>query len=158
MTNAELMPGWADRVAFHVAPWRSRGRRARIATRLESFYVHETELQRAMRYRLPGTGEARGVFVWDETHNDLNDRRWRDEGRSEILEWATQLRKLGFVGFLLSQHADNTDAALRRVCSFVVRLQNQKEQTRAFGLRVTPWPLFIAAWYPAHTSPSSARR
>jgi len=90
VTNIELMPGWAERVAFHVAPWRSRGRRARIATRLESFHVHETELQRAMRYRLPGTGEARGVFVWDETHNDLNNRRWRDQGRSEILEWATQ--------------------------------------------------------------------
>jgi hypothetical protein len=66
------------------------------------------------------------------------------------LEWATQLRKLGYVGYLLSQHADNTDAALRRVCSFLVRLQNQKEQTRMLGMRVSPWPLFIAAWYPAH--------
>jgi hypothetical protein len=150
VTNVELLPGWAERVARHFAPWRSRRARARIAAKLEGFYVYEPALAEAMRYRLPGRGEARGVFVWDETHNDLNNRRWRDEGRSEILEWATQLRKLGFVGFLLSQHADNTDAALRRVCSFVVRLQNQKEQTRAFGLRVTPWPLFIAAWYPAH--------
>jgi len=51
---------------------------------------------------------------------------------------------------LLSQHADNTDAALRRVCGFQVRLQDQKEQTRLLGLRVTPWPLFHAAWYPTN--------
>ena len=150
VTNVELLPGWSERVAWHVAAWRGRGKRARIAARLECFYVYETELEKAMRYRLPGRGEARGVFVWDETHNDLNNRAWRDEGRAPILEWATQLRKLGYVGFLLSQHADNTDAALRRVCGFQVRLQNQKEQTRLLGLRVTPWPLFLAAWYPTN--------
>jgi hypothetical protein len=150
VTNVELLPGWSERVAWRVARLRSKSKRARIAERLESFYIYETELEKAMRYRLPGRGEARGVFVWDETHNDLNNRSWRDEGRAPILEWATQLRKLGYVGFLLSQHADNTDAALRRVCGFQVRLQNQKEQTRLLGLRVTPWPLFLAAWYPTN--------
>jgi hypothetical protein len=150
ITNVELLPGWADRVARHFAWWRGRRARARIAAKLEGFYVYETELEPAMRYRLPGRGESRGVFVWDETHNDLNNRDWRDEGRGAILEWATQLRKLGFAGYLLSQHAENTDVALRRVCSYLVRLQNQREQTRLLGLRVTPWPLFLAAWYPAH--------
>jgi hypothetical protein len=153
VTNIELRPGWADRVARHYGWFRSRRARAAIARKLEGHYIYETDLHTAMRYRLPpGKGEGRGVFVWDETHNDLNNRRWRDEGRDAILEWATQLRKLGFVGFLLSQHADNTDAALRRVCSYMVRLQNQKEQTRLMGMRLTPWPLFIAAWYPAHLS------
>ena len=150
VTNVELLPGWSERVAWHIGTYRTKSKRARIAERLESFYVYETELETAMRYRLPGKGEARGVFVWDETHNDLNNRSWRDEGRAPILEWATQLRKLGYVGFLLSQHADNTDAALRRVCGFQVRLQNQKEQTRMLGLRVTPWPLFLACWYPTN--------
>lgn len=151
VTNIELLPGWAARVARHYGPHRSRASRSRIAAKLEGFYVYEPALFEAMRYRLPpGRGEGRGVFVWDETHNDLNNRRWKDEGRDAILEWATQLRKLGFVGFLLSQHADNTDAALRRICSFVVRLQNQKEQTRMLGMKVTPWPLFLASWYPTN--------
>jgi hypothetical protein len=151
VTNIELLPGWADRVAAHFARYRSKKARSQIARKLEGFYVYETALEEAMRYRLPpGRGEARGVFVWDETHNDLNNRRWRDEGRGDVLRWGTQLRKLGFAGFLLSQHADNTDAALRRICSFVVRLQNQREQTRALGIRVTPWPLFLAAWYPTN--------
>jgi len=98
VTNVEFLPGWSARVAWHVARFRSKGKRTRIAARLESFYIYEAELEKAIRYRLPGRGEARGVFVWDETHNDLNNRSWRDEGRAPILEWATQLRKLGYVG------------------------------------------------------------
>jgi hypothetical protein len=94
--------------------------------------------------------------VWDEGHNDLNNRSWRDDGRAAILEWGTQLRKLGFLGFLLSQHADNTDAALRRICNYRIRLQNQREATRVLGMRITPWPLFIASWYQTHAALPSA--
>lgn len=158
ITNVELTPGWEYRVARHVSPLADAAKRDRIARRLRGFYVYETELAEAMLYDVPGKGEARALFIWDEGHNDLNNRNWRERaakyaneaGADELLEWATQLRKLGFVGFLLSQHQDNTDAALRRVCNHVIRLQNQREQTRLLGLRVTPWPLFLAAWYPAH--------
>lgn len=151
VTNIELRPDWSARSAKHLLRFGSPARRARVAARLERLYIYEPTLADAMRYRLPGDGEGRGLFVWDEGHNDLNNRSWKQDGRAEILEWATQLRKLGFVGFLLSQHADNTDAALRRVCNFVIRLQNQREQTRILGLRATPWPLFLAAWMPTNT-------
>jgi hypothetical protein len=30
-------------------------------------------------------------------------------------------------------------------------MQNQKEQARLLGVRVSPWPLFLAAWYPTNT-------
>ena len=158
VTNVELVPGWSERLARRVTRF-SGGRftSPKVARKLESFYVYEPDMREAMKYRLPGDGEARGLIIWDETHNDLNNRNWRDEGRDEILRWGTQLRKLGFVGFLLSQHADNTDAALRRVCNFAVRLQNQREQTRLLGLRVTPWPLFLAYWYPAHVGIHGSR-
>jgi hypothetical protein len=150
VTNVELYDDAPERIAWHVCKT-SRRKRALVADKVRRFYVYETDLQEAMRYRLPvERGEARAVFVWDEGHNDLNNRSWRNQGRDEILQWATQLRKLGFVGYLLSQHADNTDAALRRVCNFAIRLQNQREQTRMLGIRVTPWPLFLAAWYAAH--------
>jgi len=159
VTNVELYDDWATRVAWHVGVgYKSMRKRTAIADRLRSYYVYETSLQQAMRYRLPGRGEARGVFVWDESHNDLNNRSWRDDGRQEVLEWGTQLRKLGFVGYLLSQHADNTDAALRRVCNYHVRLQNQREQTRMLGLRVTPWPLFLAVWLPTNTPLVSSQK
>jgi hypothetical protein len=150
VTNIELLPGWADRVARHYGRTASVKQRRRIADKCRAHYVYEQSLSDAMRYRLPGKGEARGCFMWDEGHNDLNNRSWKQDGRAEILEWATQLRKLGFVGYLLSQHADNTDAALRRVANAVVRLQNQREHTRVLGVRITPIPLFLACWYPTH--------
>jgi hypothetical protein len=157
VTNVRLTPGWSARVGRHFAP-HSKRRALAIAYAIERRYVYEGDLREAIRYRLPGKGESRGLFIWDEGHNDLNNRNWKERrdahstksGTDALLEWATQLRKLGYVGFLLSQHMDNTDAALRRVCNFQVRLQNQREQTRLLGLRVTPWPLFLALWYPAN--------
>jgi hypothetical protein len=158
VTNVELLPGAFDRIAFHVAPWQTRSSRAALAKKFAGFYVYEDELGEAMRYRLPaGREEGRGLFVWDEGHNDLNNRNWRDDGRQELLRWGTQLRKLGFTGYLLTQHGDNTDAALRRIANFHIRLQNQKEQTRLLGFRVSPWPLFLAYWYPAHIGLAGAR-
>jgi hypothetical protein len=152
VTNVELHEDAFERIALHVARFSAtKPMRAKYAARFRSLYVFETELAEAVKYRLPGKGEARGMFVWDEAHNDLNNRSWREDGRRELLTWATQLRKLGYVGYLLSQHADNTDAALRRVCNFQVRLQNQREQTRALGFRITPWPLFLAIWLPTNT-------
>ena len=56
VTNVELLPGWSERVVWHVARFRSKGKRERIAERLESFYVYETELETAMRY--PGSPAA----------------------------------------------------------------------------------------------------
>jgi hypothetical protein len=150
VTNVELRDGWQHQVALHVAPWKRPAARRPLAERFLSLYVHEVDLAEARRYRLPGKGEGRGVFIWDEGHNDLNNRKWKDDGRAELLTWATQLRKLGFVGYLLTQHQDNTDAALRRISNHQIRLQNQREQTRVLGMRVSPWPLFLAYWYPAH--------
>jgi hypothetical protein len=157
VTNVELHADAFDRIASHVQRFVPARRARGLSERLAAHYVYETDLTEARRYRLPGKGEARGIFCWDETHNDLNNRSWKDDGRAQTLEWATQLRKLGYVGFLLSQHTDNTDAALRRVCNFVVRLQNQREQTRVMGLRVTPLALFLACWYPSNT-PLNARQ
>lgn len=149
ITNQRLYPDAFDRMAFHNARTKSRARRARLAAAYESFYVYETDLREAMKYRIPGRGEGRALFTWDETHNDLNNRTYKDREQS-LLEWATQLRKLGFVGFLLSQHHMNTDAQLRRISNGIVMLVNQREQTRVLGLRVTPWPLFLGYWFPAH--------
>jgi hypothetical protein len=191
ITNVLLREDWARLVAKHASPLSYRlnfipldflgakYRRRKIF--YESLYIYETELERAMKYRVPGKKEGRAVFVWDEAHNDLNNREWNStkvvkgkgakkvertnlvtgettEGdvtekdvRSLILKWATQLRKLGFVGYLISQHGDNTDAALRRICNMEVRLRNQREQVRFLGLRICPIPFFLAMYLPANT-------
>jgi len=151
VTNVQLKDDWSQTVARHICRT-SRKKRQLLSDRLRQLYVYEPEVLEMSRFRLPGKGEARGLLVIDEGQNDLNNRDWKQVGRSEMLQFSTQLRKLGYSGFLLSQHADNTDVALRRVCNYVVRLQNQKEQTRVMGVRITPIPLFLAIWHPTHVA------
>jgi hypothetical protein len=151
ITNVKLRPGWAQRIARHTpqafgSPWAFK-KRVRL---YESLYVFETSLERATAYRVPGNKESRAVMVWDEAHNDMNNREWMQENNKYVIKWATQLRKLGFAAYLLSQHRDNTDAALRRIANFEVRLRNQREAVRVLGMKVSPIPFFLAIWYPAN--------
>jgi hypothetical protein len=146
---------------------------------LEGRYIYERSLRRAMRYRIPCAvcggdvrecghvgpeQEGRALIVWDETHNDLNNRDYQGHGvdreerdrerelRRRMVRWGTQLRKLGYVGFLLSQHHENTDAQLRRVCNHIVRLQNQRNSEGSMLAQLLPRRMtyFLVWWYPAH--------
>lgn len=166
VTNIRLIDGWEHVVASHYARTASKARKERIAERLRGFYLFVEELDHAFNLitstEIPGKGESRAKFYWDESQNDLNNRTWRGksaneqtrreeaEKRVDILEVATQFRKLGIEGYVLSQHTDNTDVAIRRACNWVIRMQNQREQTRMLGMRITPWPLFLAFWYPSN--------
>jgi hypothetical protein len=146
--SEQLPEGAFARIARHYCPTGSRRKIQRLAAAYESFYIYETDIGEAARYRLPGRGEARATLTWDESHNDLNNRTYKDRDQA-LLEWATQLRKLGFVGYLLSQHHLNTDAQLRRIANGVVALVNQREQHRILGLRIRILPpLFLAYWLP----------
>jgi hypothetical protein len=123
--------------------------------------------------------EGRAVFVWDESHNDLNNRDFEGVGSEDkvvfkgkrmserqrdkeikrmTIRWATQLRKLGFSGYLLSQHHENTDAQLRRVCNHIIRLQNQRNSEGGWIAKLLPkrWTLFLVYWYPAHLASGTA--
>lgn len=166
VTNIRLREGWEYKVANHVARTASKAKKERIAAKVKGYYLFVEELDHAFNLitgtEIPGTSEGRALFYWDESQNDLNNRTWRGksaddekrkaeaEKRVDILEVATQFRKLGIEGYVLSQHTDNTDVAIRRACNWVIRLQNQREQTRMLGMRVTPWPLFLAFWYPSN--------
>lgn len=185
VTNVRLLPGWAEKVVAQEWPRLKGDARAAAIRRLEGHYVYERELRTAMRYRVPCATcggdvrecghvgphqEGRAVFVWDESHNDLNNRDYqghgqdRDEREREkerrrlVVRWATQLRKLGFSGFLLSQHHENTDAQLRRVCNHIIRLQNQRNAGHVWIARLLPrrWTLFLVYWYPAHLADGTA--
>ncbi len=166
ITNVRLYEDFADRAALRMTRAAPHKRQV-LADKLRRFYIYETDLEEAIRYRVPGKGEARALMVWDEAHNDMNNRSYLKRGRKfetdtgdGLLEWATQLRKLGYEGILLSQSADNTDAQLRRICNYIVRLQNQRETTRLpllnTRIMVVP-PLFLAWWYMSNTPMSSQR-
>ena len=78
VTNIELVPDAPERIAQHYSRLSTSRKRQAIADKCRRYYVHETKLEEAIRYRLPGKGEARGVVMWDEGHNDLNNRSWRE--------------------------------------------------------------------------------
>lgn len=144
--------GWAEYVAYMARPfpWQ-RGARRAIVNNLRRYYLFVPDLEDAIRLRPPREHgrEAAGRWVWDELHNDLGNRTWNAEGREELVHRFTHYRKNGWAAFLLTQHPENTDKSVRRVANNVVMLRNQKERTRLLGMRVTPWPLFLAMWYPA---------
>ena len=184
VTNVRLLDGWEYELAKKNFPRdRSHDRREARAAWLRGHYIFERGLSTAMRYRLPCAfcggdasscghsgpqQEGRGVFVWDETHNDLNNRDYQGVGttsqernqsalyRRLILRWATQLRKLGYCGYLLSQHEENTDAQLRRVCNHIIKLQNQRHKGvgRVLPRRMT---MFLVYWYPSHLADGTTR-
>lgn len=139
--------GWDVRVARQVT--RDKAKQETIRRKLRSYYIYEPDFAKATRYYPEGEDESRALMMWDEAHNDLNNRTYRDRDQWQ-LTWATQLRKLGFEGVLLSQSAENTDAQLRRICNFLVKLQNQREKMRmpVIHTRMPFLPaLHLAAWY-----------
>jgi hypothetical protein len=184
VTNVRLLPGWEVDVRKKLFPRdKSPAKAAARERHLLGLYKYEPSLRQAMRYLIPcglcggdprecghsgPEQEGRAVFVWDESHNDLNNRDYAGHGvdksqrdlererRRLVLRWATQLRKLGYVGYLLSQHQENTDAQLRRVCNYIIRLQNQRH--RGIGVLLPRrLALFLVYWYPAHLADGTVR-
>jgi hypothetical protein len=153
ITNQRLYDDAFEKIARHYCRTGTDRKIQKLANVYRAHYIFTEDMQEARRFRVPGRDEARALFTWDEAHNDLNNRTYKEREQAQ-LEWATQLRKLGFVGFLLSQHHMNTDAQLRRISNGVVMLINQREQHRVLGMRITPWPLFLAYWYPTHVGGS----
>lgn len=158
VTNIPLYPDAFDRVARHYAWARSGAARRRFADDMQRRYVYTEDIREAFSKGVRARGKKfapLGRVIWDEAHNDVNNRTWRGgakqtaEQREEIIERGTQLRKLGMLCLLLSQHSENTDKALRRIANYHVLLYNQRERTRVFGVRVTPWPMFLAYWMQA---------
>lgn len=179
VTNVRLLPGWAERMVRH----ESLVRRLRVSKRelvrqYESLYVHTDVIGDVFRFDIPckacgalrdaetgkctnghPMGEGRALMVWDEAHNDLNNRSWQESSRQVLMKGATQLRKLGYVALLVTQHKDNTDAALRRVCGWRIRMVNLKEHARGpLGFTVIPVAFFIAGYYPANTEEEKGQK
>jgi hypothetical protein len=160
ITNVPLYPDALDRIARHVAPT-SRKKRRELAARLVDRYIYTEDLREALTHGVHEgarwRGEARARLGWDESYSELNAREWdggrgkSKDDRAELLEWVPMLRKLNVHGYLLAQHEETVDKNMRRICNYVVRLDNRRESARIMGLRVkcVP-PLFIAQYYQAN--------
>lgn len=174
VTNVPLVPGWEKLISRHNPKnyFRSKKHSHRD---LRERYHYVDSIDAAMKFRLLcircgseplecGHEQPDGlaVIIWDEAHNELSNRDWSGRGatkeaqeqdkqrRARIILWATQLRKLGYEGYLITQHYENVDVGLRRVAGWRIRMLNQRENVRFLGMRILPFPLFIARYYPAN--------
>ena len=178
VTNQPFLPGWSRVCAAHDHYNRARYGRAEVQRWYESRYLYTDRIGDLFRFDLPcqkcgaprrepggpsvcanghALREGRGLAVWDEAHNDLGNRSWQEQGREVLLKGATQLRKLGWSALLVTQSKENTDAGLRRVCGWRVRMTNLQKTTRLPIIKVSPFPrpFFIAAYYVANVPAES---
>lgn len=180
ITNVKLKPDAFRRIARHefVAPLLTGGFKRR-ARRLASRYVYVTDIEEAVAHRLPcrcpgvprggvcgnevhvPPREGDGLIAWDEGQDQLWNRDWNDpelkQQRKRLLKIMTRLRKMGYACLLASQNKDNTEKQLRNICTWEIRLVNQREMGRILGVRILPMPLFLAGYYAAQNAMPNAR-
>lgn len=157
VTNIRLYEDSFERIAWHVNKT-SKAKRRRVIEKLNERYRYTEDLEHALlhavdrKLRRPGIAIAR--LGWDESLAALNAREWAGgrgktmDHRNELFDRIPMLRKNGIAGFLLVQHENLIDVSARRICNWQIRLQNQRENTRIFGMRIKFLPpLFLAYWY-----------
>lgn len=147
-TNIRLLDDWVEKVCRHNPYWlasRSRSRRA-IEREVRTRYAYVPEIEALLSARLYGRGEGRGLMILDEAHNEINNREWAEQNQKVALRKLTLARKRGWHAYIISQHKDNTDAALRRIATIEVKCLNWQQLTRipVFGVSPLPFPIFLA--------------
>ncbi len=179
VTNFALEGDFAEQIAFR-APFRTltrpSGRRCLKAQQLALRHIYVKDLAELQRVRVreePPYGEwvtkHDGEVVWrvkegmvivilDEAHHWMNAREWSAENRKEILDFFALSRKNGMEVYVLTQHGDNVDAQVRRLCEDHIKLNNLKRSARFLGFRVIPFNLFIAITFSMHYPKEVARR
>lgn len=153
---------WADRAAFHVAPF-SRANRRKVRDSLLRRYIFVEDLETALWHGVPRhlrkPGRALARLSWDESLVELNSREWdggrgkSKDDRSQLFENIPMLRKLNVAAFLLVQHEELLDKNARRVCNWYIRSENQRETQRVLGLRIKALPpLYLHFWYQGNSA------
>lgn len=144
--------GWERPLLKHSPYYRfaskaeKRYQEAEIRTR----YLFERDFTKLLNLRLHGYGEARGVRVFDESQDSFNNRDWKDEYQKLLLRRFARARKRGWVDYIISQHAKNTDVAVRRISGQEIRVVNWRQHLRVpiVGTPLLPVPLFLAMGFP----------
>jgi len=151
VSNVRFVDGWESVLLGHHYAYRfaSRGTRAKMRREVSERFAYVPEVDRLLSARVHGRGERRGVMVFDEAHNQVNNRDWDKDGQKEALTNLTLARKRGWQVYVVSQHKDNTDAMVRRIATMEIRLVNWQQLTRVpiLGTNLLPFPVFLANAY-----------
>lgn len=108
-------------------------------------------------YTLPGTGEDRGLLVYDEGGLNLNKRTRRTrEKRDELrhdnelatMQFYINMRKRGWTCLILAHSAKHLDDQVQDLGGSIIRLRNfARVKLPIIGVGVTKNPRFLAIHY-----------
>lgn len=108
-------------------------------------------------YELPGSGEDRGLLVFDEGGLNLNRRtqRYRQKRAEHIydnplkdLQHYINMRKLGWTCLILAHSAKHLDDQVQDLGGSVIRLRNfARVKMPLIGVSLTKQPRFLAIHY-----------
>ena len=145
-TNMQLVEGWEELILKRSPYYRASSKKEGFRKELRSRYAYIPDAEYLISATIKGKGESRGIRVLDEAHNELNNREWMAENQKTILRRMALARKRGWDDYILAQHKDNTDMALRRISGVEVKLVNWRQVLKVpfFQTQLLPFHLFLA--------------
>lgn len=151
LTNIRLVEGWEEIVLAHAHYYRLAGKKQRreYVKEIRTRYAYVDDIETLVGARLHGRGEGRGIRIIDEAHNEVNNREWLSKNQKVHLRRMALARKRGWDDYILAQHKDNTDMALRRISGVEIKLVNWRQilQVPFFNTKLLPFNLFLAMAY-----------
>jgi zona occludens toxin len=144
VTNVQLAPDWAERIA-RGNPWCRLNKRARArrAARYRRQLLVIEDVDELLRVRVEGAGEGRWVAVLDEAAAFLNSRSWNDKHRGDLVRWFQRHRHYGADVYLIAQLAHTIDKQVRELFEESVRLKNLRN-FKLMGVRIFRRSRFVA--------------
>lgn len=151
-----LAEGWEHEILRHTLPYimASQGEKAYMRREMWTRYHYEEDFGKLLNIMIHGFGEGRGVRLIDESHINVNNRNWKDELQTVATQRLSMSRKVGFNDYIISQHAKNTDVAIRRIASHEIRVVDWYQILRVpvFHAPLLPGHLFLAQHFPIEES------
>jgi hypothetical protein len=149
-TNMKLVPGWERIILSHSPYYRASKKKPQFEREIRTRYAYVPDIEHLVSATIRGKGESRGVRMIDEAHNEINNRTWMAENQKVILRRMALARKRGWDDYILAQHRDNTDAALRRISGVEIKLINWRQLVilPVFQTQLLPFNLFLAMAFP----------
>jgi hypothetical protein len=125
-------------------------RRVRMRNEIWTRYYHEEDFAALACAKLKGYGEGRGVRIFDEAHNRINNRDWKDELQRLVLRRLSVARHVGWDDYVITQHAKNVDVAIRRLADVEIRVIDWQRLMRIpiFNAKLLPFHFFLAQHFP----------
>jgi hypothetical protein len=150
-TNVKLQDGWQYLVLKHNPFYLAGGSRyKREAVReVSTRYFFEPNFAKLLGARIKGYGEGRGIRLFDEAHNRLNSRDFKEHDQNLMLRRLSLGRKRGWEDYIISQHKQNVDKQIRRIAHSEIQVVDfQKLLTiPVIGMQILPFHWFFIQEY-----------